>query len=157
MKIYVAYGSNLNLIEMLKRCPKATPIDIGILKDYRLTFRGSGRGVANIEKHKGGRVPVLLWNITEDCEKVLDIYEGYPRLYDKCEVEVIKMSGEIIKAFVYVMDEKYTDMPAQPTKYYRDIIWQGYIDNNFPTETLRIALSENLLEIDKKLNERYRY
>lgn len=157
MKIYAAYGSNLNLIEMLKRCPKATPIDIGILKDYRLTFRGSGRGVANIEKHKGGRVPVLLWNITEDCEKALDIYEGYPRLYDKCEVEVFKMSGEIIKAFVYVMDEKYIDMPAQPTKYYQDIIWQGYIDNNFSTETLRIALSENLLEIDKKLDERYRY
>ena len=156
MKIYAAYGSNLNLIEMLKRCPKATPIDIGILKDYRLTFRGSGRGVANIEKHKGGRVPVLLWNITEDCEKVLDIYEGYPRLYDKCEVKVSKMSGEIIKAFVYVMDKKYEDMPAQPTKYYKDIILQGYIDNNFPTETLRIALSENLLEIDKKFHERYR-
>ncbi|NMB96326.1 MAG: gamma-glutamylcyclotransferase [Clostridiaceae bacterium] len=157
MKIYAAYGSNMNISQMKMRCPKAKILGTGIMEEYRLTFRGSGRGVANIEKHNGGRVPVLLWNITEDCEIALDIYEGYPRLYDKCEVEVSKMSGEIIKAFVYVMDEKYTDMPAQPTKYYRDIIWQGYIDNNFPTETLRIALSENLLEIDKKLNERYRY
>ena len=156
MKIYAAYGSNLNFDQMFKRCPKATPIDIGILKDYRLTFRGSGRGVANIEKHNGGRVPVLLWNITENCEIALDIYEGYPRLYDKCEVEVSKMSGEIVKAFVYVMDKKYTDLPAQPTKYYKDIILQGYIDNNFPIETLRAALSENLLEIDKKFHERYR-
>ncbi len=156
MKIYAAYGSNLNLGQMFKRCPKATPVDIGVLKDYRLTFRGSGRGVANIEKYNGGRVPVLLWNITEDCEIALDRYEGYPRLYNKCEIEVQKFNGETVKAFVYIMDEKYTDMPAQPTKYYLDIIWQGYIDNNFPIETLRTALSENLLEIDKKMHERYR-
>jgi hypothetical protein len=157
MKIYAAYGSNMNISQMKMRCPKAKILGTGIMEEYRLTFRGSGRGVANIEKHNGGRVPVLLWNITENCEIALDIYEGYPRLYDKCEVEVSKMSGEIVKAFVYVMDKKYADMPAQPTEYYRDVIWQGYIDNNFPTETLRIALSENLLEIDKKLNERYRY
>jgi hypothetical protein len=156
MKIYAAYGSNLNLRQMFKRCPKANPIDIGVLKDYRLTFRGSGRGVANIENYSGGRVPVLLWDITEDCEKALDIYEGYPRLYNKCEVEIRRLNGETVKAFVYVMDEKYKDMPAQPTKYYLDVIWQGYIDNNFPIETLRNALAENLLEIDKKLHERFK-
>jgi len=155
MKIYAAYGSNLNLNQMFNRCPKATPFDIGVLKDYRLTFRGSGRGVANIEGHYGGRVPVLLWKITEECEKSLDIYEGYPRLYNKYEVEIHRFNGETVTAFVYVMDEKYKGMPAQPTKYYLGIIWQGYIDNNFPTETLKTALSETLLEIDKKLKERF--
>lgn len=155
MKLYAAYGSNLNLDQMFKRCPKATPNDIGVLKDYRLTFRGSGRGVANIEKHAGVRVQVLLWNITEDCEKALDIYEGYPRLYNKCEVEVHKYNGEIVKAMCYIMDEKYKGMPAQPSKYYLDVIWQGYLDNNFLVEPLKDALAANLLEIDEKLHERF--
>ena len=38
-KLYVAYGSNLNLEQMARRCPTAKVVGIGVLKDYQLTFR----------------------------------------------------------------------------------------------------------------------
>lgn len=82
-KIYGAYGSNMNLEQMAHRCPKAKVIGSGILKDYKLTFRGRYKGVANIQPCKGKEVPIVLWEITDECERALDIYEGYPSLYVK--------------------------------------------------------------------------
>jgi hypothetical protein len=151
-KIYSAYGSNMNIEQMNMRCPNAKLIGVGTIKNYRLTFRGKSRGVANIEKQVESIVPVVLWEITAKCEKALDIYEGYPRLYDKRNVEVINEKGEIVEAFVYIMVKEYENMPAQPTSYYLGIIWDGYLDNNIPLIILREALAGNLNEIDKNHN-----
>ena len=70
-KIYGAYGSNINLEQMAYRCPHAEVYKVGYINGYRLTFRSGG--FANIEKSEGDRVPVLLWVITEQCEKTLII------------------------------------------------------------------------------------
>ena len=43
-KIYLAYGSNLNLAQMKKRCPEAKVIGKANLRDYQLLFRGAGKG-----------------------------------------------------------------------------------------------------------------
>ncbi len=49
MKLYIAYGSNLNVDQMSTRCPGARVAGVAGLPNYRLTFRGNGRaGVANI-------------------------------------------------------------------------------------------------------------
>jgi gamma-glutamylcyclotransferase (GGCT)/AIG2-like uncharacterized protein YtfP len=145
-KIYGAYGSNMNLSQMKKRCPKAKVIGSGELKNYRLTFRGKNNGVANIEKKQGQTVPIILWEITVECEKALDIYEGYPKLYIKQNVEVITEESTVT-AMVYVMAKEYEDLPAKPIKYYLDIIRQGYIDNKISLEPLRKAIAENDREI----------
>jgi len=155
-KIYAAYGSNMNIEQMTLRCPNAEVIGIGTIKNYRLTFRGKGRGVANIEKQSSRTVPVVLWKITDRCERALDIYEGYPKLYVKRNIEVINEKGEEVKAFVYVMAKEYEDMPAKPTSYYLDIIWNGYIENKIPIKILRETLAENLNEIDNKLQKHIR-
>ena len=39
-KYYIAYGSNLNLEQMARRCPTAKMIGSTTLKNYRLMFRG---------------------------------------------------------------------------------------------------------------------
>lgn len=105
--VYLAYGSNLNIEQMGQRCPRATVIGGTILKGHRLTFRGrSGSGVATIERHKGSSVPVLLWEITPQCEKALDRYEGYPRLYRKKRLDV-KFEGQDIQAMAYIMNEGF--------------------------------------------------
>lgn len=75
-KLYAAYGSNMNLEQMSYRCPAAKVVGTGVVRDYRLTFRGSSRGVANIEHCKDRDVPVVLWEITKACEEALDVYEG---------------------------------------------------------------------------------
>lgn len=76
-KLYVAYGSNLNLAQMARRCPDAKVVGIGTLKNYQLTFRG----VATIEPVDGAETPVGVWEITPRDELALDRYEGYPSYY----------------------------------------------------------------------------
>ncbi len=155
-KIYGAYGSNMNIEQMRRRCPNAMGIGTGKLINYRLTFRGINTGVANIEKMQGRTVPIVLWEITPECEKALDIYEGYPRLYVKKEVEVETKDGNI-QAMVYVMTEQYEDLPAQPSKYYLDVIWTGHRDNKILLRTLREAIAENIQEISELGNRRFTF
>lgn len=145
-KIYGAYGSNMNLKQMSQRCPKAKVIGKGILADYKLTFRGKHRGVANIEPCKNSSVPIVLWEITEQCETALDLYEGFPSLYVKKEVEV-EVDGKTKTTMVYVMTDEYTNIAAQPTEYYFGVIAKGYSDNRIDLKTLQTAYSECLSEI----------
>lgn len=107
-KLYGAYGSNMNLEQMSHRCSKAKVAGTGILEGYKLTFRGRYKGVANIEACIGTVVPIVLWEITEDCERALDLYEGYPNLYIKEEVQV-KVEDKLETAMVYIMDSKVTN------------------------------------------------
>lgn len=63
-KIYIAYGSNLNLPQMAYRCPTAKVLGKSEIKDYELLFRGSKTdSYATIEPCEGKNVPVLLWSV----------------------------------------------------------------------------------------------
>ena len=42
--IYYAYGSNLNLRQMARRCPTAKLLGTGVIPDYELLFRGREEG-----------------------------------------------------------------------------------------------------------------
>ena len=88
--MYFAYGSNINLVQMAYRCPAAQVVGPVVLEGYELLFRGnaSGNGVATIKPKEGQQVHGLLWRITPGCERSLDLYEGYPHLYEKESVAV---------------------------------------------------------------------
>ena len=139
MEIYAAYGSNMNLAQMKKRCPKAQVIGKGELLGYKLTFRGKGTGYANIEVSDCGSVPIVLWSITNECERALDRYEGYPRLYTKELASIATVNGEQT-AMLYIMTKQYKDMPVMPSEHYFGIIRQGYQDNEINTAPLMKAL-----------------
>lgn len=144
--LYGAYGSNMNLYQMSKRCPSAQVIAIGKLKNYKLTFRGSG--VANVEQHKGDTVPIVVWDITPNCEKALDRYEGYPTLYTKKNVVVVTKDGRQLNVMVYVMATKYELIPCLPNNYYYNIILQGYKDNGIDTFHLNQSLLRTRTEVE---------
>ena len=132
-KIYIAYGSNLNLEQMRYRCPHATVLGTSELKDYRLIFR---RSYLSIEKSEGDSVPVLLWEITPTDEKSLDRYEGYPRFYRK-ETVTVELDGKPVKAMVYIMDERF---PLEgPSFSYYSTVTQGYKDCGFDPSIVREA------------------
>ena len=76
-KLYLAYGSNLNLQQMAFRCPTAKIVATTYLEHYKLTFRGyNGSAVATVEPSENNRVPVMIWKIFDKDEESLDIYEG---------------------------------------------------------------------------------
>ena len=136
MKYYLAYGSNLNKQQMEKRCPGAVPVGTMILKGYELVFKGP----LTIEKKRGGRVPLGLWEVNDEHEKALDRYEGYPYCYYKTEVTI---SGKK-KGFVYIMNNRGTSRPCSHGYY--DICAEGYRDFGFDEKFLRDALRKALEE-----------
>lgn len=134
-KKYIAYGSNMNVEQMSRRCPNAKPIGKTVLQNYKLVFKG----VADIEKNESEEVPVVVWEITKECEKALDIYEGYPRLYRKEYVPIL-INGKTELAMVYVMNYS---KGAKPSEYYYNVIKQGYKDFDINTAPLEKALKES--------------
>ena len=138
--LYIAYGSNLNLPQMAHRCPTAEVVGASQLKDYELLFRGSRRSaVATVEPKEGSTVPVLLWRIQERDEVSLDLYEGYPRLYDKQMMDV-ELDGTTVSAMAYIMTPGHEF--GIPSDYYVDTIWQGYVSAEFDTQILEDAVKK---------------
>lgn len=134
--IYLAYGSNMNTLQMRYRCPRAKVLGTAMLENYRLVFRGNSRGcgVANIERRKGYKVPVVLWEITEDCEERLDIYEGFPHLYIKKRI-IVDFKGEQVNAMVYIMREARPFTEPNPSYFYT--IYTAYKKFGFDLEPLK--------------------
>ncbi|MFA6728665.1 MAG: gamma-glutamylcyclotransferase family protein [Prevotella sp.] len=129
-RYYLAYGSNLNVRQMRFRCPTALVVGRGVIKDYRLLFKGSKTGsFLTIEKAKGYEVPVAVWKVDEACEESLDRYEGYPSFYYKKEIEIdfksIKKGlPRHSKAFVYIMHEERE--LGIPSRGYVEVCLEGY-------------------------------
>lgn len=64
-RYYIAYGSNLNIRQMRRRCPSARIIGTAELHGYELLFKGSRTGsYLTIEKKEGSTVPVAAWEVT---------------------------------------------------------------------------------------------
>ena len=148
MKYYLAYGSNLSVEQMLHRCPEAVYVGTGEIKDHRLLFRGSQTGsYLTIEEKKGRSVPVVVWKVGKQDEAALDRYEGFPRFYQKEEMEIEVKSlidgtpiGKV-PAFVYVMDE--TRPLGKPTALYLRICEEGYDRFGFDRKVLQRAVRES--------------
>lgn len=140
-KLYLAYGSNLNLRQMMYRCRTAKVVGTAEVKDHELLFRGGSCSVATIEPAAGSSVPVLLWSIRPGDEKALDIYEGYPRLYTKKELEV-ELDGETVTAMAYVMTEGH--IAGSPSQSYLNTIAEGYRSAGFDLNVLRMALHRSI-------------
>lgn len=145
-RLYIAYGSNLNLAQMAARCPSARIFSTGRLNNWELLFRGSpGNSHATIRRRKGSSVPVLVWTVKEIDEYHLDIYEGFPTYYFKANI-MVEIHGKKKKAMVYIMNE--SRRPGRPSASYIETIRQGYVDNSFDLGILEKALRVNKTETD---------
>ena len=150
VRYYLAYGSNLNMYQMLVRCPGARRRGWGKIPDYELLYKGSKTGsYLTIEPREGAYVPVGVFTVTPEDEKKLDRYEGFPRFYYKKEMKIrvwdqVLEKHRMVDAFVYIMHE---DRPfGVPSDYYVDVCREGYaafgFDQGKLTEALRISARE---------------
>lgn len=125
--LYIAYGSNLHKEQMSYRCPGAKIVCTGIIKNYKLVYRGSKTGAyATIIPKKGDHVPVAVWEINSFHERSLDRYEGFPTFYYKKTLMVNADNGKRFKAMAYIMFDGAK--PGRPSDYYLDVCSQGYLD-----------------------------
>ena len=137
-RLYIAYGSNINLEQMAHRCPNSKIVSKEMLKGYELEFRG----VATIVPNDKSEVPILIWEIDGRDEHSLDRYEGFPNLYRK-ELFEIEVDGEKKECMAYLMNKGQI---SPPTSYYYNVINQGYEANGMDTSYLRAALEKSVCE-----------
>jgi hypothetical protein len=143
-KLYIAYGSNLNLAQMVARCPSSRVYAQGVLNNWELAYRGNKTNShATIIRKQGAIVPVLVWEIQPEDEEQLDIYEGYPYYYFKKDI-MIYINGKKKKAMVYIMNEN--QLPGKPSDRYIQTILQGYIDNDMDVTIQKKSLDLNYIE-----------
>lgn len=147
-KMYMAYGSNLNLAQMAFRCPGSKPYSTAKLKGYRLVYRGApGNAHATIEPAEGKEVPVLIWKVPQEDERALDRYEGYPKYYYKETLPaILDASGMAVEAMVYIMDKR--KLPNYPSPSYVKTIEEGYENCKFDMQYLYDSLIENTNEVE---------
>ena len=112
-RYYLAYGSNLNTVEMKYRCPSAKVIGTAEISGWRLLFRGNWMGYLTIEPCEGACVPVAVWEVSPDDESSLDSYEGFPDFYDKQDMrlpvrETCGRETSERDAFIYIMKERFS-------------------------------------------------
>ena len=142
-RYYLAYGSNLNVHQMMYRCPTARIIGTAVISDYQLLFKGSKTGsYLTIEERNGGSVPVVIWEVTESDVAALDRYEGFPSLYYKKELRLqykdIRTGGRrTVNAFAYIM---YENRPIGiPSNFYMRTCLEGYDAFFFDRKVLAAA------------------
>ena len=127
---YLAYGSNLNLAQMKRRCPNSKPIATATLPNWELYFNLH----ADIRPQKGSSVLVGIWEIADEDWLMLDIYEGYPNYYKK--IQIGEYEGE--PCIAYVMTDMKKDLCncKRPQTSYFKTIEQGYEDFGMDVEEL---------------------
>lgn len=155
MKLYWAYGSNLNVQQMRRRCPGATVVAPLTLPNVILRFRS----VADVAFLRGADCPGGLWEITPHDEAILDRYEGvrpeapaaglYRKLYFKIELD-----GRCRKVLYYMMNEVGIMPPPVP---YLSAIAQGYKDFGLPLERLQRAVDHSWRRRRKTAYLRWRH
>ena len=117
---------------MKKRCKDSFFLKKINLKNFKLTFRSRYRA-ADIEPKKNSIVPGGLFEISNNDERKLDIYEDYPTLYKKY---YFTYYGK--KVMTYTMTKKTSF--TFPTERYLNIVKCGYKDCDLDKSYLKKAL-----------------
>lgn len=142
---YFAYGSNMNHDHMKMRCPRSKYVGTYTLEGYELIFRG----VADVQPDPDKSVTGALFQITQDCERALDIYEGYPHLYTKKYHWQFHGSEDKYvddKIMFYSMVDKHVVYP--PNEGYLSTIVGGYQDCELSTDPLQAAVEFSAERLD---------
>ena len=140
MPLYFAYGSNLSLDQMKRRCPGSEMVDVGYIEDHELGFtafasRWNG-GVADIIERKGSVVWGLVYSITIEDLSHLDYFEGHPTFYNRKKVKVHGREGMHEDVWTYYVIDKKDFIP--PTMVYFELIYEAGKLFDFPVDYLRL-------------------
>lgn len=151
-RLYIAYGSNINLEQMAFRCPHSKIVGASEIKNFELEFRG----VATIVPKENMKVPVLIWELDERDLPILNRYEGYPSLY-KQEKMPFELDGKTFEGMAYLMNRGEI---SPPSPQYYDTILQGYRENGLEESYLWNALENSIYHkqfMEENLDEEYSF
>lgn len=100
MPLYFAYGSNMDVAAMRRRCPSSHAIGLGRLLRHRFVL--TREGYASVIRDPGACVHGLLWDLALRDTGALDRYEGVADgLYAKAYQPIATAAGSR-RALLYV-------------------------------------------------------
>lgn len=129
-KKYFAYGANMDLENMSDRCLDAIVIGACTLKGYRFII--NHYGVASIVHDHTSSVYGVLWEISQEDEDFLDLFEGVKGgWYGKESISISMMGDETIheNVLVYVASNNTLGKPIED--YFQNII-RNAMEFGFP-------------------------
>jgi len=137
--LYFAYGSNLYIEQMIRRCPSAQVVGQAALDDHHLTFFGVSQvwdrgGVADAEYRPRARLHGAVYELDPADFEALDRFEDR---YDRARRKVVAASG-VLECYTYHRKPNQTLNP--PSARYLATIAYGYRQHGLPLETLLAAL-----------------
>jgi len=154
--LYFAYGSNLDPVEMRRRCPGHRVVGLAALPDHRLGFprfsadwRG---GVASLALAHGEKVWGVVYELTESDQAALDVYEGWRapgdqhNLYDRetVTVELVRSDdGSVPRRLRVLTYVARASNPSPPSRFYLDTVLRGARHHRLPDDYIeRLGLTE---------------
>ena len=143
--LYWAYGANLNVVAMRRRCPDAKKVGRLILPHGQLTFRG----VADVEivDDPAATISGGLWEISRIDEANLDIFEGVKQGVYAKRYMLLRFRGEERRCMFYKMSDGCAIDP--PYEHYYDTIAGGYSDFDLDKRCLEEALARSWADSKK--------
>jgi gamma-glutamylcyclotransferase (GGCT)/AIG2-like uncharacterized protein YtfP len=98
---YFAYGSNMDIAAMARRCPASRPLGHARLARHRFAILQAG--YATVVRDPNAAVHGLLYDLALADVATLDRYEDIARgLYRKLVQPVLRKEGGPVRALVYV-------------------------------------------------------
>ena len=99
MPLYFAYGANMDVEDMARRCPRSRPLGLARLMRHRLAIMREGWLTATRDPR--GRVHGVLWDLALADVSALDRFEGVGEgLYAKA-IQPVVAAGGPKRALVY--------------------------------------------------------
>lgn len=138
-KYYFAYGSNLNIFQMMKRVGEWKTSERAYLEGYRLVFNVEssrwGGSAANIRKtgNSQDKVYGVVYLLTKQKIAVMTSYEGPNSgpVYMDIKLEDGSLMRDVA---VYWWDK---DEPSRtPSKIYQDIIVEGLMQHGYKQDVI---------------------
>src|ERR1700757_485190 len=126
MHTYFAYGSNLCVAQMARRCPDAANPRPATLSDHDWLI--NQRGVATVEPFAGTHVHGVMWQLSDRDLATLDSAEGVPVRYRRDRLTVHTHDGPT-QTWVYI-DRRV--QPGAPRPGYLERIIAGAIHHGLP-------------------------
>jgi 5-oxoprolinase (ATP-hydrolysing) len=129
-----SFGSNMDLLQMKKRCPSAQIVTRAKVHDveirYSLHSENRKGGVADMFKAPGKKTFGLIFSLNDDDLEKLDQIECGLNAYQRIEVEAFDDNGRSYRCYAYDVIDKNPDIA--PTKIYEWLVYSGAYYLNVP-------------------------
>lgn len=141
--LYFAYASNMNQAQMKRWCPASRFIKVVCLDGHRFVYDGYSvpwdGAVGNIVASETEKVWGVLYDITTRDRLTIDAFEGYPRSYERKDVEVKDREGHVHRAMTYCRTGRAV---GKPHPDYEKVVLDGAKESGLPEDyvdrTLRV-------------------